>query len=125
MSTPPSTRLAPPPSGALHAGNAFSFLCAWLWARSCEGSVLLRIEDTDIPRAKPDWVESIFRDLDWLGLDWDRGPQGPSDVQSLHRQSAPLRQERYRTIWDDWILRGLLYPCKCTRSDLRIYAPQV
>lgn len=125
MSAPPSTRLAPTPSGALHAGNAFSFLCAWLWARAGKGSVLLRIEDTDLPRAKPSWVESIFRDLDWLGLDWDRGPQGPSDTLSLYRQSAPLRQARYQGIWDDWIRRGILYPCRCTRSDLRTDAPQV
>ena len=121
----PRTRLAPTPSGALHAGNAFSFLCAWLCARARHGCVVLRIEDTDVSRARPVWVESLFSDLRWLGLDWDEGPQGPHDTRSIHRQSSGLRQQRYREIWDDWIRRGLLYPCRCTRSDLRTDAPQL
>jgi glutamyl/glutaminyl-tRNA synthetase len=87
--------------------------------------VVLRIEDVDLARARPDLVEAIFRDLEWLGLDWDEGPAGPGDLQSSFRQSSHERQERYRTVWEDWTNRGLLYPCRCTRADLRSDAPQV
>lgn len=125
MSAKRRTRIAPTPSGALHAGNAFSFLCAWLWTRAIGGSVVLRIEDVDLARARPDHVEAIFRDLEWLGLDWDEGPAGPGDLESRFRQSSRDRQERYRAICSDWIDRGLLYPCRCTRADLRSDAPQV
>lgn len=86
---------------------------------------MLRIEDVDQARARPDRVEAIFRDLEWLGLDWDEGPAGPGDLQSLFRQSSRERQERYRTLWQDWRDRGILYPCRCTRADLRSDAPQV
>ena len=121
----PRTRLAPTPSGRLHAGNAFSFLCAWLAARSQGGTVILRIEDVDVSRARPEHVESAFRDLEWLGLDWDEGPSGPDDVASPFRQSSPDRQARYRQVWRDWVERSLLYPCRCTRGELRSDAPQV
>ena len=119
------TRLAPTPSGALHVGNAFSFLAAWLRARAAGGSVVLRIEDVDLARARPDLVAAIFADLEWLGLDWDEGPEGPGDGESLHRQSSGNRQERYRAVWTDWMDHGLLYPCRCTRAELRSDAPQV
>jgi len=120
----PRTRLAPTPSGALHAGNAFSFLAAWLRARGAGGSVVLRIEDVDLARARSDLVAAIFGDLEWLGLDWDQGPAGPGDGESIHRQSSGNRQERYRAVWIDWMDRDLLYPCRCTRAELRSDAPQ-
>lgn len=119
------TRLAPTPSGALHAGNAFSFLLAWLWARSQAGKVVLRIEDVDTTRARADWIEAVFRDLEWLGLDWDLGPAGPSDTESPYRQSSRGRQDRYAKVWSDWTKSAFLYPCRCTRADLRTDAPQV
>lgn len=124
MNAPVRTRLAPTPSGHLHAGNAFSFLCAWLASRSRGGEVVLRIEDVDVSRARPSHVEALFRDLDWLGLDWDRGPEGPRDLESEFRQSSRGRQERYAAVWADWRDRGLLYPCVCTRAQLRSDAPQ-
>lgn len=119
------TRLAPTPSGALHAGNAYSFLSAWLWARSQGGSVVLRIEDVDTSRSRPDWIEAVFQDLAWLGLDWDQGPSGPSDAASTCRQSSPERQARYQSLWREWSNAGHLYPCRCTRADLRTDAPQI
>ena len=122
---PIRTRLAPTPSGALHAGNAYSFLLAWLWARGQGGSVVLRIEDVDTTRARPDWIEAVFRDLEWLGLDWDEGPAGPSDTASRFRQSSPDRQARYAGLWKAWADAGHLYPCRCTRAELRVDAPQV
>jgi glutamyl-tRNA synthetase len=118
-------RLAPTPSGALHAGNAYSFLLAWLWARHQGGSVVLRIEDVDTTRARPDWIEAIFRDLEWLGLDWDEGPAGPTDTTSSYRQSSPERQARYTALWEQWTQEGHLYPCHCTRAELRTDAPQI
>ena len=123
--TPPRTRLAPTPSGSLHVGNAYSFLLAWLWARTRGGQVVLRIEDVDTTRARPDWIEGIFRDLQWLGLDWDEGPSGPSETAGPWFQSSASRQERYREVLQGWIASGEAYPCRCTRRDLSTDAPQV
>ncbi|MBK9577458.1 MAG: tRNA glutamyl-Q(34) synthetase GluQRS [Fibrobacterota bacterium] len=119
------TRLAPTPSGALHAGNAFSFLAAWLCARASDGTVVLRVEDVDSTRSRPEWIEALFRDLAWLGLDWDEGPSGPTDAQSAYRQSSSRRQARYRDVCEGWKAGGILYPCQCTRAQLRTDAPQV
>lgn len=121
----PTTRLAPTPSGNLHAGNAFSFVLAWLAARTRSGRVLLRIEDTDSTRSRPGWVEDVFRDLEWLGLDWDAGPWGAEDMESPFRQSSPTRQARYAEVLEEWIERGLAYPCRCTRREVSVDAPQV
>lgn len=122
---PPRTRLAPTPSGRLHLGNAYSFVLAWLWARNRGGSILLRIEDTDTTRSRPEWIEDVFRDLEWLGLDWDEGPQGPGDLQSRFFQSSLESQARYRCVLREWIDRGLVFPCSCTRREASIDAPQV
>ena len=122
---PPTTRLAPTPSGRLHAGNAFSFVLAWLAARTRGGRVLLRIEDTDTTRSRRSWVEDVFRDLRWLGLDWDEGPSGPDDRESPWRQSSRARLERHEAVLEDWIGSGLAYPCRCTRRELSTEAPQV
>lgn len=120
------TRLAPTPSGQLHAGNAFSFVLAWAWARSRGGSVVLRIEDTDTTRSRPSWIGDVFRDLEWLGLDWDEGPSGPSDTSSPFMQSSSVRRERYRDVVEAWISDRLVYPCRCTRRELTaIDAPQI
>jgi len=119
------TRLAPTPSGRLHAGNAFSFVLAWLWARTRGGKVVLRIEDTDTTRSRPEWIEGIFRDLEWLGLDWDEGPSGPTDRTSRYVQSSEERRSRYGNILEDWTEKGILYPCRCSRRELSIDAPQI
>ncbi|MGE3175333.1 MAG: tRNA glutamyl-Q(34) synthetase GluQRS [Planctomycetota bacterium] len=100
-------RLAPSPTGALHLGNARTFLLAWLSARSRGGTILLRVEDIDGPRVKPAATAAAIEDLRWLGLDWD----GPVTVQSerLDRYAdAVLRLEQ----------RGLVYPCVCTRKEV-------
>jgi glutamyl-tRNA synthetase len=100
-------RLAPSPTGALHLGNARSFLIAWLSARSQGGRILLRIEDIDSPRVKPESVQQIFDDFQWLGLDWDEGP---------YAQTARL--PLYEAALDDLKRRELVYPCTCTRNDI-------
>lgn len=100
-------RLAPSPTGALHLGNARTFLLAWLSARSRGGTLLLRIEDIDGPRVKPESTAQAIEDLRWLGLDWDGEPVA---------QSARL--ERYRAAADRLVAQGCAYPCVCTRSEI-------
>ncbi len=100
-------RLAPAPTGALHMGNARTFLLAWLRARRAGGRLILRLEDLDHPKVKPRAAEQAYRDLEWLGIDWDEGPI----VQSAR---AEIYEDILRRLWDG----GLLYPCVCTRSDL-------
>lgn len=100
-------RLAPSPTGALHLGNARTFLLAWLSVRSRSGTLLLRIEDIDGPRIKAGAAEGTLEDLRWLGLDWDGEPL----VQSEHL-------ERYRRAADRLVEGGAAYPCVCTRAEI-------
>lgn len=105
-------RLAPAPTGALHLGNARTFLVAWLRARRAGGRLVLRLEDLDHPKVKPHAAEQAYRDLRWLGLDWDEGPEtDPTLIQSN-------RRERYRDLMRFLEDRGLVYPCACTRKEL-------
>ena len=73
------TRLAPTPSGFLHIGNGAAFVATWALARAFEGKILLRIDDLDAERMRPEYIEDIFKTLDWLGLDWDEGPFSVGD----------------------------------------------
>ncbi len=108
-------RLAPTPSGYLHLGNARSFLLAWLWARSCGGHVIMRVEDIDLPRCKREFREQALSDLEWLGLDWDEGPHA-GDELGPYDQST--RFEHYRRALDNLIAAGHAYPCVCSRKDI-------
>ena len=108
-------RYAPSPTGDLHLGNLRTALLAWLYSRAVGGAFLLRIEDLDRPRARAGSAESIIRDLRWLGLDWDEGP----DVGGPHGpyfQSA--RDAVYAAALSRLRLLGRLYPCYCTRAEL-------
>lgn len=107
MSRPEKTRLAPSPTGALHLGNARTFLVNWALARRRGWRVLLRIEDLDGPRVKPEAVDGLRRTLDWLGLDWDEGPVV---------QSADL--EPYRAAMRRLAAAGAAFPCARTRGEL-------
>jgi glutamyl-Q tRNA(Asp) synthetase len=102
------TRFAPSPTGYLHLGHAFSALIAWRRAREAGGRFLLRIEDIDPTRCRPEFARAIEEDLTWLGLDWD----GPVRVQSRHLPE-------YRAALDALAARGLVYPCFCTRADIQ------
>lgn len=115
MSRPAVGRLAPTPSGWLHLGNARSFLLAWLWARSCHGRVIMRIEDIDRPRCKPELREAALSELAWLGLDWDAGPRA-GDEPGNYDQGR--RFEVYRRYLQKLADAGLAYPCTCTRKDI-------
>lgn len=109
------TRFAPSPTGPLHLGHAYSAILAHDMARAAGGRFLLRMEDTDLERARPEWEAAILDDLRWLGIGWD----GP-----VHRQSDHIGA--YNARLDTLAGRGLLYPCSCTRSDIRaaLAAPQ-
>lgn len=91
----------------MHLGNVFSALLAWLSVRSRNGRMLLRIEDLDPDRCRPDYIETLKRDLDWLGLDWDE-EQTP---QSMRADAYHAEFERLRAL-------GLVYPCYCSRAEL-------
>ena len=102
------TRFAPSPTGYLHLGHAFSALFAWRRAREAGGQFLLRLEDIDPTRCRPEYAAAILEDLAWLGLDWD----GEVRVQSQHLAD-------YRAVLDRLAARELLYPCFCTRADIQ------
>ena len=108
-------RFAPSPNGRLHLGHAFSAMLAHDAARAAGGRFLLRIEDIDRSRARPEFERAIEEDLAWLGLRWE--------VPVL-RQSA--RAEAYRSALDALQARGLVYACACTRRDIlaALDAPQ-
>ena len=109
------TRFAPSPTGPLHLGHAYSAILAHDMARTAGGRFLLRMEDTDLERSRPEYEAQIVEDLTWLGLTWD----GP-----VHRQSEHIA--RYNERLEPLAARRLLYPCSCTRSDIRaaLAAPQ-
>ena len=106
-----TTRFAPSPTGPLHLGHAYSAMLAHDAAQAESGTFLLRIDDLDQTRARAGWEAQILEDLAWLGLDWPRPVMRQSD--RLPRYRAALG-----TLWD----MGLLYPCTCTRADIRAAA---
>jgi glutamyl/glutaminyl-tRNA synthetase len=112
------TRLAPTPSGFLHIGNGASFVATWALARACGGSVLLRIDDLDAERMRTEYVEDIFKTLDWLGLDWDEGAFSVEDFSK--NWSQHLRLEAYEKALKDLQQTGDLYACNCSRKDIRL-----
>ena len=108
-------RLAPSPTGAQHIGNARTYLLAWLSIRSRGGRLILRMEDIDSPRIKPGAEQQALDDLQWLGLDWDEGP----DVGGPHAPYVQTqRLESYRAALEQLKTAEQVYPCTCTRSDV-------
>jgi len=100
-------RFAPSPSGRMHLGNVFSAMLAWLSVRSVDGEMILRIEDLDPDRCRPEYAETLKDDLRWLGLDWDR-----EQTPQSRRTSA------YADIFERLRQQELVYPCYCTRGEL-------
>jgi glutamyl-Q tRNA(Asp) synthetase len=101
------TRFAPSPTGRLHLGHAYSAVLGHAQARESGGKFHLRIEDLDQTRCRPEFVDGIYEDLRWLGLDWDE----PVLVQSQHTAA-------YEAALNDLKSRGLVYACFCTRADI-------
>ena len=103
----PVGRFAPTPSGKLHCGNAFSFLVAYLVVKQQGGIMRMRVEDLDKARCKPELIDTLFRDFEWLGFTWD----GEVVYQSK-------RDEVYEAAFERLSEQGLVYPCFCSRADL-------
>lgn len=101
------TRLAPSPTGALHVGNARTFLVNWLMARQQGWKILLRIEDLDGPRVKRGADLEAMDDLRWLGVDWDAGPTYQSPRLPVYQDAAA-----------QLLAEGQAYPCVCTRKEV-------
>jgi glutamyl-tRNA synthetase len=101
-------RFAPSPTGYLHVGGARTALYNWLFARHLGGVLILRIEDTDVDRSKPELTTAILESLQWLGLNWDEGPIYQSQ-----------RLDRYREMALNLARSGHAYPCFCTQEELQ------
>ncbi len=105
--TVPTTRIAPSPTGALHLGNARTFLVNWALARQQGWRIVLRIDDLDSPRVKLGADREAIDILGWLGIDWDEGPVYESaSISDYRRQLEKLAEQ------------GLIYPCRCTRTQI-------
>jgi glutamyl-tRNA synthetase len=109
-------RYAPSPTGALHLGNASTALLAWLSVRSREGALVMRVEDLDRTRTRPEAVRGNLDELTWLGLDWDEGPD-VGGAFGPYLQSE--REGRYREALDRLEASGAVFECFLTRRDLR------
>jgi glutamyl-tRNA synthetase len=88
MTPAPRVRFAPSPTGSLHVGGARTALYNWLFARRHGGTFILRIEDTDVDRNRPELVDQILEAMTWLGMTWDEGPYRQSERYDLYRQAA-------------------------------------
>ena len=101
------TRFAPSPTGYLHLGHAYSALLAHDLAHGANGRFILRIEDIDATRCRPEFEAAILEDLAWLGLSWQSDVRRQSDHMADYGHALALLDER-----------GLLYPCFCTRKEI-------
>lgn len=113
-------RYAPSPTGPIHLGNARTALAAWLSVRSQHGAFIWRVEDLDGPRVVAGAAEEQMRDMAWLGLDWDEGPQPGGAELGPH---APYFQSQRGDLYEAALARlaqsGRLFPCRRSRKDLR------
>lgn len=109
------TRFAPSPTGYMHLGNLWIAFLNWMWTRQHRGRIILRIEDIDRQRCRDIFTRGILHDLEWMGLDYDEGPENQysygSTVQS-HR--LPV----YDRILQSWASSGNIYPCYCSRARI-------
>jgi glutamyl-tRNA synthetase len=112
-------RLAPSPTGLLHVGHARTFLAAWARAREQNGTLILRNDDLDQQRSRPDFYAAMIEDLRWLGIGWQEGPDvgGPCRPYSQSQRGG-----HYLTAWRKLLESGYLYPCKCSRRELAMAA---
>lgn len=118
---PAKTRIAPTPSGYLHQGNLFSFALTWVMAKRENLKILLRIDDMDRARFRPEFLEDIFRSLEALGIDYDEGPQGPDDF--IRAWSQVHRQELYWQALSQMKEKNQLFACNCSRKEIASQSP--
>ncbi|QYJ07121.1 tRNA glutamyl-Q(34) synthetase GluQRS [Qipengyuania flava] len=107
------TRFAPSPNGPLHLGHAYSAIVAHDLAQQAGGRFLLRIEDIDGPRSRPELADEFRRDLEWLGLEWEEVP------------AQSTRLDAYEDAARGLLERGYLYPCTCTRAEIEALEPRL
>jgi glutamyl-tRNA synthetase len=115
-STPYRGRLAPSPTGYLHLGHARTFWTAQERARAAGGTLILRNEDLDVARCRPEYVAAMTEDLRWFGLEWTEGPDG-GGPHAPYNQSERL--PLFRETFDRLRAAGLIYPCTCSRKDVQ------
>ena len=108
------SRIAPTPSGFLHAGNVYNFLLTYLFTRAFDGILHLRIDDYDLPRYRRQYVENIFRVLDMLGVDFDGGPGGVGEFEAEF--SSKFRLGAYKNALKKLEQKGVCYACECSHS---------
>lgn len=111
-SSPIVTRFAPSPTGRLHIGHAYSAFFAYNKAREHGGRFILRIEDIDSGRCRPEFEQGIYEDLRWLGLAWEELEEGQVRRQSEHMDDYRVALRKLEDM-------GLIYPCFCTRKDIQ------
>jgi glutamyl/glutaminyl-tRNA synthetase len=124
LSRPYRGRIAPSPTGYLHLGHARTFWTAYQRTVARQGTLVLRNEDLDRSRCKPEFVEAMITDLRWFGLEWQEGPDcGGSYGPYVQSQ----RQTHYRAAFEALIYAGSVYPCRCSRQDVlrALQAPHV
>ncbi len=110
------TRIAPTPSGFLHLGNLYSFVYTWLLAKQEDLEVLLRIDDMDQSRVRMEYLDDIFRSIESIGLSYEIGPSGPTDLKENWSQLK--REDNYNQLIEKLKEADFLYPCRCSRKDL-------
>lgn len=108
--------MAPTPSGYLHQGNLFNFILTWVSLKWLGGTVGLRIDDIDPNRSRAGYIESIFKTLDWLGLDWAFGPQTVAEQAAFSFQN---QQGELEALAKDLFERKQAFACDCSRKQLR------
>lgn len=109
------TRFAPSPTGYMHLGNIWVAFLNWYWTRQNRGKIVLRIEDIDRQRCREEYIQGILCDLEWLGIDFDEGPQGEYSYGStIQSKRYPL----YDRFFEELKRQKAVYPCFCTRSRL-------
>ncbi len=118
LQLPLVSRIAPTPSGYLHIGNAINFIITWLYVKKFKGELILRIDDLDSSRVRDKYIDDIFFQLDWLGIDINKGPSGVEDFKKKYSQKYRL------SLYDDFITSikvngAVLYHCSCSRTMVK------
>ncbi|MBI3868672.1 MAG: tRNA glutamyl-Q(34) synthetase GluQRS [Verrucomicrobia bacterium] len=109
-------RLAPSPTGWLHIGHARTFWTAYQRCLAARGRLVLRNEDLDASRARPEYEQAMIEDLRWLGIRWD---EGPDCVGASGPYAQSQREHRHRLAFERLRRDGWVYPCRCTRKDIQ------
>jgi glutamyl-tRNA synthetase len=108
-------RIAPTPSGFLHIGNAFSFVLTWKLVRMNRGTLILRIDDLDNARFRPEYLEDIFETLAWLGIEWEEGAKNALDFEKNYTQK--LRLPHYVQFLEELKQKNTIFACQCSRKQ--------